>query len=267
MLPPHGGTIRSGMGELGAKLRGERERRGIGIDEVEAETRIRAKFLLALEEERFDVLPGPAYVRAFVRDYAEQLGLDPQEMVAELNARPELVPDEVVMVPPRQVAAVPLLDRRARIVVWIAAAVVLALVAAAAIAFLALRGSSSGAPATPPAGNTGTSPPAGQTTTPPPTSATGVTTTPPAAGPAPLVLGASGGDVWLDVRAGSATGKVLFQSTLPQGRHLRFARRRLWVRVGAPWNLTLAAAGKRLPMPLQTTGDMLVTAAGARVTA
>jgi hypothetical protein len=39
------------------------------------------------------------------------------------------------------------------------------------------------------------------------------------------------------------------------------------VRVGAPWNLTLAAAGKRLPMPLQTTGDMLVTAAGARVTA
>jgi len=170
------------------------------------------------------------------------------------------------MVPPRQVAAVPLLDRRARIVVWIAAAVLLALVAAAAIAFLALRGSSSGAPAAPPAGNTGTTPPAGQTTT-PPTSATGVTTPAPPAGPAPLVLGASGGDVWLDVRAGSATGKVLFQSTLPQGRHLRFARRRLWVRVGAPWNLTLAAAGKRLPMPLQTTGDMLVTAAGARVTA
>ena len=254
------------MGDLGAKLRGERERRGIGIDEVEAETRIRAKFLLALEEERFDVLPGPAYVRAFVRDYAEQLGLDPQEMVAELNARPELVPDEVVMVPPRQVAAVPLLDRRARIVVWIAAAVLLALVAAAAIAFLALRGSSSGGPVAPPAGNTGTTPPAGQTTT-PPTSATGVTTPAPPAGPAPLVLGASGGDVWLDVRAGSATGKVLFQSTLAPGRHLRFARRRLWVRVGAPWNLTLAAAGKRLPMPLQTTGDMLVTAAGARVTA
>src|SRR6185312_4603048 len=137
-------------------------------------------------------------------------------------------------------------------VVWIAAAVVLALVAAAAIAFLALRGSSSGAP---PAGHTGTTPPAGQTTPPPP------------AGPAPLVLGAAGGDVWLDVRAGSATGKVLFQNTLAPGQHLRFARRRLWVRVGAPWHLTLAAAGKRLPMPLQTTGDMLVTAAGARVTA
>jgi hypothetical protein len=60
---------------------------------------------------------------------------------------------------------------------------------------------------------------------------------------------------------------VLYESTLPQGRRLQFARRRLWVRVGAPWNLTVNAAGKHLPMPLQATGDMLVTASGARVTA
>ncbi len=253
------------MGELGTKLRDERERRGIGIDEIEAETRIRAKFLLALEEERFDVLPGPAYVRAFVRDYAEQLGLDPQELVAELNARPDLA-EEVVMTPPRQVAPVPLLDRRARIVVWVAAAVVLALVVAAAVAILASRGSSSGAPATPPAGKTGSTAPAGSNTAPATTAATGPTTPPPA-GPAPLVLVASGGDVWLTVRAGSATGKVLFENTLASGRHLRFARRRLWVRVGAPWNLTLQAAGKRLAIPLQATGNMVVTDEGARATA
>jgi hypothetical protein len=267
MLPPHAGTIQGGMGELGAKLRGERERRGIGIDEIEAETRIRAKFLLALEEERFDVLPGPAYVRAFVRDYAEQLGLDPQELVNELNARPELVPEEIVMVPPRQVAKVPLLDRRARIVLWVAAAVALALVAAVAIVVLVSRGSSSGAPPAPLAGKTGNGP-GSATTTPATTSGTGVTTPPPPpAGPRPLVLVASGGDVWLSVRAGSATGTLLFNNTLTAGRHLRFARRRLWVRVGAPWNLTVHAAGKHLPVPLQTTGDMLVTAAGARVTA
>ena len=254
------------MGELGAKLRGERERRGIGIDEIEAETRIRAKFLLALEEERFDVLPGPAYVRAFVRDYAEQLGLDPQELVNELNARPELVPDEVVMVPPRQVAEVPLLDHRARIVVWVAAAVALAVVAAVAAILLASRGSSSARPPALPAGTTGSGP--GSVTTPPPaTTGTSPATTPPPAGPRPLVLVASGGDVWLMVRAGSASGQVLFANTLAQGRQLRFARKRLWVRVGAPWNLTVNAGGKHLPMPLQTTGDMLVTAAGARVTA
>jgi cytoskeletal protein RodZ len=255
------------MGELGAKLRGERERRGIGIDEIEAETRIRAKFLLALEEERFDVLPGPAYVRAFVRDYAEQLGLDPQELVNELNARPELVPAEVVMVPPRQVADVPLFDRRARIVVWVAAAVALALVAAIAAVVLASRGSSSGSPASSPAGTTGAGP-GSSATTPGTTGASStVTTAPPPTGPRPLVLVASGGDVWLTVRAGSATGKVLFESTLGAGRRLRFARKRLWVRVGAPWNLTVRAAGRHLPMPLQTTGDMLITASGARVTA
>jgi Helix-turn-helix domain/Domain of unknown function (DUF4115) len=254
------------MGELGAKLRGERERKGIGIDEIEAETRIRAKFLLALEEERFDVLPGPAYVRAFVRDYAEQLGLDPQEFVNELNARPELVPDEVVMVPPRRVADVPLFDRRARIVVWIAAAVALALVVAVAAVVLASRGSSSGAPATPPAGKAGTGP-ASSATTPATGASSAATTAPPPAGPRPLVLVASGGDVWLTVRAGSATGKVLFESTLAAGRRLRFARERLWVRVGAPWNLTVNVAGRHLPMPLQTTGNMLVTASGVRVTA
>jgi hypothetical protein len=256
------------MGELGERLRGERERRGIGIDEIEAETRIRAKFLLALEEERFDVLPGPAYVRAFVRDYAEQLGLDPQELVNELNARPELVPpDEVVMVPPRQVAQVPLFDRRARIVVWIAAAVALAALSAVVLAVLASRGgSSSGAPRTPAAGAIGSGPGTG-TTSPPTTGTTGVTTAPPPAGPRPLVLAASGGSVWLSVRAGSATGKLLFNSTLAAGRRLRFARRRLWVRVGAPWYLRLHAAGRAVPVPLTTPGNLLVTAAGARVTA
>ncbi len=87
------------MGDVGTKLRSERERLGIGIDQVEAETHIRAKFLLAIEEERFDVLPGPAYVRAFVRGYAEALGLDPQELVAELNTRPGME-DEAVMIAP-----------------------------------------------------------------------------------------------------------------------------------------------------------------------
>jgi cytoskeletal protein RodZ len=252
------------MGEVGAKLRNERERRGIGIDQIEAETRIRAKFLLALEEERFDALPGPAYVRAFVRDYAEQLGLDPQELVAELNARPDLVED-VVMTPPRQVATVPLLDRRARIAAWALAGVLVAALVAIGIIVLGSRGSSSGAghTRTPPASTAG---PGTGTTRASTTGGTGTTTTTTVASgrPAALELVAQKGSVWLSVRAGSASGKVLFQNTLPSGHHLRFARRRLWVRVGAPWNLGLTAAGHRLAVPLRATGDMLVTAAGAR---
>jgi cytoskeletal protein RodZ len=123
------------MADVGTRLRDERERRGIGIDEIEAETRIRAKFLLAIEEGRFDVLPGPAYVRAFVRGYAEQLGLDPQELVAELNARPDMAAD-VAVVPPRQVARVPLLDRSGRIGAWLLAAVIVVVV----ILYLVVRG-------------------------------------------------------------------------------------------------------------------------------
>jgi cytoskeleton protein RodZ len=250
------------MGEVGARLRGERERRGIGIDEIERETRIRAKFLLAIEEERFDTLPGPAYVRAFVRDYAEQLGLDPQSLVNDLNARPELTED-VVVVPPRQVTDVPLLDPRMRAAAIVAAALVVLVIAALA-AYVATRGGSGSAAG----GPGGRSHPLSQTqpvTTQPPPGSTGAA--PPPIRHTGLVLRATGGDVWLQVRAGSATGKLLYQSTLAMGRRLRFRHRRLWIRVGAPWNLAITAAGRTLTVPLQSIGDLLVTPAGARVTA
>ena len=74
------------MASIGTTLREERIRLGLGIDQVEADTKIRAKYLMALEDERFEALPGTAYARAFLRDYAEQLGLDPQELVNRLNA-------------------------------------------------------------------------------------------------------------------------------------------------------------------------------------
>ena len=73
------------MASIGTTLREERIRLGLGIDQVEADTKIRAKYLMALEDERFEALPGTAYARAFLRDYAEQLGLDPQELVNRLN--------------------------------------------------------------------------------------------------------------------------------------------------------------------------------------
>jgi cytoskeletal protein RodZ len=125
------------MGDVGTKLRDERERLGIGIDQIEAETHIRAKYLLALEEDRFDVLPGPAYVRAFLRGYAERLGLDAQELMAELNTRPGMVED-VAMIAPRQVASVPMLGRRTRVgAFW--AAFVIPVVIAAGVLMLYIR--------------------------------------------------------------------------------------------------------------------------------
>jgi cytoskeletal protein RodZ len=124
------------MGDIGQRLRSERERLGIGIDQIEAETHIRAKFLLAIEEERFDVLPGPAYVRAFVRDYAEQLGLDPQELMADLSTRPGLA-EEAVLIAPRREASVPMFGRGAGRAAWtLVAALVLVIVVTVLIVYL-----------------------------------------------------------------------------------------------------------------------------------
>ena len=61
---------------IGATLKQTRQRLGLEIREVEATTKIRIKYLRALENEEWDVLPGPAYVRGFLRAYADLLELD-----------------------------------------------------------------------------------------------------------------------------------------------------------------------------------------------
>lgn len=74
------------MGQLGALLREARERQGITLEQVEKVTRIRRVFLEALEEERFADLPGEAYAKGFVRNYALFLGLNPEEALAAYRA-------------------------------------------------------------------------------------------------------------------------------------------------------------------------------------
>ena len=75
------------MFEIGATLREARERRQLSYDQVEAETKIRAKYLRALEEEEFDALPSGTYVRGFLRAYASYLGLDGRLFVDEYASR------------------------------------------------------------------------------------------------------------------------------------------------------------------------------------
>jgi cytoskeletal protein RodZ len=75
------------MFELGNSLREARQRRRIDLVAAEQDTKIRSKYLAALETEDFDVLPGPVFVRGFLRTYSRYLGLDPQLYVDEYNAR------------------------------------------------------------------------------------------------------------------------------------------------------------------------------------
>src|SRR3954447_17694988 len=77
------------MPDIGATLREARMRARIDIYELEAETKIRAKYLRALENEEWDILPGPTYVKSFLREYADALGLDGKLLVAEYKLRNE----------------------------------------------------------------------------------------------------------------------------------------------------------------------------------
>ena len=77
------------MSELGQRLRAAREARGLTLVQAEEATRIRRDFLQALEEERFDALPGAVYAKGFIRNYCLYLGLDPQECLAKYQASGE----------------------------------------------------------------------------------------------------------------------------------------------------------------------------------
>ena len=74
------------MPNIGDTLREARMREHLDIADVESRTKIRAKYLRALENEEFGMLPGPTFVKTFLRTYAEALGLDPQVLVEEYRA-------------------------------------------------------------------------------------------------------------------------------------------------------------------------------------
>src|SRR5215472_2473060 len=87
------------MFEIGASLREARLKRNLTPADVQKAIRIRDRYLQALEEERWELLPGDAYVKGFLRTYADFLGLDGSLYVDEYNSRyaqhdePTLVPE------------------------------------------------------------------------------------------------------------------------------------------------------------------------------
>ena len=77
------------MADIGSTLREARMRARIDITEVETRTKIRAKYLRAIENEEWDLLPGPIYVKSFLRTYGDFLGLDSRLLIDEYKRRYE----------------------------------------------------------------------------------------------------------------------------------------------------------------------------------
>ena len=242
------------MFEIGNSLREARLRQSLELSRVELDTKIRGKYLHALEDERFSVIPGETYVKGFLRAYAEYLGLDGQLYVDEFNSRFASGEDVAPVAP---AAPRPRRLQRARrdsnlVVVALAGIVAVAVLVVVAWQF----GSTNSAVNEPLAGG-----PSGNTTT----AQSGATTTDTeSAGPARphkarLVLKATRGDCWLVVRSHSASGPLLFEGTLIQGRTMRFAKKRLWIQLGAPSMLDAKLNGRRVKhLPTQAS-TVLVT--------
>lgn len=118
---------------VGSVLREARNRRKIDLSEVEAATRIRIRYLRAIENEEWDTLPGGVYTRGFIRTYASYLGLDGERLADDYRASVEGGNGERVP-SPEPVAAVPApFPSRQRPTIprpgWIAVAAVLAVAA------------------------------------------------------------------------------------------------------------------------------------------
>jgi cytoskeleton protein RodZ len=83
----------SGMIAIGETLRRERLKRNLDLQQISDELKLSRRFLEAIENEQFDRLPGGVFTRSFVRQYARLLGLDEEEMAAELVRLVEPPPD------------------------------------------------------------------------------------------------------------------------------------------------------------------------------
>jgi cytoskeleton protein RodZ len=245
--------------EIGNSLREARLRQGLEIPRIEAETKIRGKYLRALEEEQFEVLPGDTYVKGFLRTYADYLGLDGQLYLDEYNSRfaaAEELPFAQSTAPKR---------RRRRVESNLVVVALAAIVAVTVLVVVGLSGLGSGSdggtppPATTPAPPTTTAPDAGPTTT-----AEQEASGEPAQ-PARLVLTAARGDSYVQVRASGVNGKLLWEGTLEQGQTQRFTKyARLWLDLDDPQNLNAKVNNRRLKDFPTQPAVVLVTARGVR---
>jgi hypothetical protein len=219
------------MFEIGNSLREARVRQGLDYPQVELATKIRAKYIRALEEEQFEVLPGGTYIKGFMRSYAEFLGLDGQLYVDEYNSRH--VVEGFDDMPQRRphVRQNRSIERKV---------VLLALAGIAAVTALVIVAWKFGGSSPPPA------------------------TTPPVAKPhktvqAGLRFVGVGKGTYLEIRRGSSAGKFLFQGTLRPGDRNYLAGKRFWLTVRHPAGVQFKLAGKPVSVPAGRNVKVIVT--------
>ncbi|HEX5174321.1 MAG TPA: RodZ domain-containing protein [Gaiellaceae bacterium] len=248
------------MFEIGGSLREARLKRELTPADVQKAIRIRDRYLQALEEERWDVLPGDAYVKGFLRTYADYLGLDGNLYVDEYNSR-FARPDEPTLVPERFARTSAPFAGVGFLRPLVAIGVIVAIVGGLAAWQLSRSGSNQGTPPTT-SSLTPTTTASHHHTRPKKTHRTHVST--PLPGRAVLV--AARGDCWLEVRSDSVGGKLVYENTLRQGQKLNVDLRtgQVWIDIGAPTELDIHLGGKLVHgLPTQA-GTVVLTRRGLK---
>lgn len=230
------------MIDIGNTLRSARLRRDLDLHDCERETRIRARYLGALEDERFDILPEPAYARGFLRSYATFLGLDGRVLLEEFDDRFGAARETVNIAPPPErpmrsrrmpIAGAPARRRTLRRtgrLVWVAMGAV-----GAAVLALWVGAAWHTAPAPlPTTGATGRTAAGGAGTT-----VTDVRLT-----------GSPGAGSRVTVRVADAHGRVVYDGVIAAGASRQFPLTHpLWISVGAATGVALEVAGRPAEIP------------------
>lgn len=106
------------MTNVGEMLRRERLRQGLQLDEVARDTKIRQKLLEFIEDDQFDRLPGGVFAKSFVKQYAAVLGLDGDELAAEVQRQIQPAAAEVPAAPKPEIEPVPVKETVAAAPAW-----------------------------------------------------------------------------------------------------------------------------------------------------
>jgi cytoskeletal protein RodZ len=225
---------------IGSSLREARTRQGLEFEEMESRTKVRAKYLRMLEEERFDQLPGHTYTKGFLRVYADALGLDGGLYVDEYNSR-FVAGDEDYAPRTRRVS--PARHRRQQR--RESHIVILTLLAIAILTALVIAAWRFGGPDEPQVQgvNAAAARQQGSATS-------GRTIT--------VEVRAVKGPSFVEVRAGSPSAASLFAGTIERGRSQRFTRQTLYLAVTKPRNVVVKVNGSRYP--LSRSGELIVGA-------
>jgi cytoskeleton protein RodZ len=216
--------------EIGNSLREARLRRDMDFPEAEHGTKIRGKYLKALEDERFELLPSHTYIKGFLRSYADYLGLDGQLYVDEYNSRFVVGEEDGPVRAPRRVPAARARRRDRRESNF----VLLGLLTIAVFTALVIAAWKFGNPTDPAVRGLSTSPPPAAVQK--------------ASGSARVELRATRGDSYMIVRSRSAIGKILYQGTLEKGQRQRFEGKVLWLRLETPRNVLVKLNGNRVKL-------------------